>query len=73
MGLSRRRILVAAAAVPVLFAVDRGIRAAGDGIRAAAASVRPPAVGTSASRCAMCGAPDHSMLNPGCPAARMLG
>lgn len=73
MALSRRRILVAVATVPVLFVVDRGIRAAGDGIRAAAASVRPPAGGTSAGRCAMCGASDHSMLDPRCPAARKVG
>jgi hypothetical protein len=30
---------------------------------------RPAAAGTSATRCAACGAPEHAMLDRRCPAA----
>ncbi len=70
MRLSRRRLLSAVAAIPVILLVDRGARIVGDGVRAAAAALRPSSQGTSASRCALCGSPDHTMLDPRCPAAR---
>lgn len=70
MHLSRRRLLVTAAAVPAVLVADRGIRAVIDGARAAAGALRPPAFGTSATRCALCGATDHAMLDPRCPAAK---
>jgi hypothetical protein len=62
---ARRRLFLplVAAAVTTLFA----------GVAAAARSIalpgRPSASGTSATRCAQCGATDHTMLDPRCPAA----
>jgi hypothetical protein len=70
MRLSRRRLLAAAAAVPVVLAGERGVRFVADGVRGAADALRPPAQGTSATRCALCGSPDHTMLDPRCPVAR---
>lgn len=70
MPLSRRRLLAAATAMPIVLLVDQAIRAAGDAIRTAAASARPSAVGTSVDRCAQCGATDHTMLDRRCPAAK---
>jgi hypothetical protein len=68
--LTRRRLLAATAALPILAAVQRGL----EGLRSAAATVRPPGSGTSATRCAQCGAADHAMLDPRCPSApRVLG
>jgi hypothetical protein len=32
-------------------------------------SMRPATDGTSATRCALCGAVDHAMLDPRCPRA----
>jgi hypothetical protein len=70
MRLSRRRLLVATAVIPVALTAQRGVRVVADGVRGAAAALRPPAQGTSATRCAMCGSADHTMLDPRCPAAR---
>lgn len=70
MRLSRRRLLSTVAAIPVILLIDRGARIAGDGVGAAVAALRPPTQGTSASRCALCGSPEHAMLDPRCPAAR---
>jgi hypothetical protein len=70
MPLSRRRLLATAAAIPIVLVVGRGIRLAADGARAAVTALRPPAQGTSATRCGLCGSPDHTMLDPRCPAAR---
>lgn len=72
MSLTRRRLLAAAAAVPALVVVERGLRAAGDLVTGAARAVRPPADGTSVTRCALCGARDHAMLDPRCPAAKRV-
>jgi hypothetical protein len=49
---------------------ERTVRLAADGARSAAAALRPPAQGTSATRCGLCGSPDHTMLDPRCPAAK---
>lgn len=65
MGLTRRRLLAASAALPALLVAERAIGA----LRTTAAAVRPRADGTSATRCAQCGATGHAMLDPGCPRA----
>ena len=70
MPLSRRRLLAVAAALPIVLVAERGIRFAADGARAAATALRPASSGTSATRCAMCGSPDHTMLDRRCPAAK---
>jgi hypothetical protein len=68
--LTRRRLLAAAAAIPVALAAERGAHLASGGIRVTVNALRPPARGTSATRCALCGSTDHTMLDPRCPAAR---
>ncbi len=69
MPLSRRRLLLASIgaglAVPIIATAGR-LDAL---LRAGARTVRPPSVGTTATRCAQCGAQDHGMLDPRCPAA----
>ena len=69
MPLTRRRLLQAAGLVPIGFAVSALAASAGEAIRSAAAALRPPAAGTTATRCALCGATGHTMLDPRCPAA----
>lgn len=64
-GVRRRRVLGALAAAPALVAGSRLVAA---GLRAVPA-VRPPGSGSSAGRCAQCGATGHTMLDPSCPAA----
>lgn len=67
---SRRTLLLTALSLPAAWAVGR---LAGP-LTAAAIAVRPPASGSSATRCAACGAADHAMLDARCPAApRVLG
>ncbi len=63
--LTRRRMLALAGAVPLALAVApvSGL------LRAATSVLRPPSVGTTATRCAACGATDHTMLDPVCPAS----
>lgn len=72
MRLTRRHILVAAAAVPAAILADRVLQAAADAAVGALGAMRPPAQGTSATRCALCGSSDHTMLDPRCPAARKV-
>lgn len=62
---TRRRFLLAAAALPVAIGGAAGLAAARRGI----ASLRPRSRGRSASTCAQCGQLGHSMLDPACPAA----
>ncbi len=69
---SRRDVLVAAALVQAGALVGAALNAVGEVVARAAPSLRPQATGTSATRCAACGAGDHSMLDPGCPAARKV-
>jgi len=69
MAISRRHLVVAAATLPVLLAARRGAELAGDLIAGAVRDARPTAAGTSATRCAQCGSPDHTMLDPRCPLA----
>ncbi len=69
MAISRRHLLAAAAAVPAFLALRRGAELAGDVVAGAARGARPAPDGTSATRCAQCGAADHTMLDPRCPLA----
>lgn len=74
MAMSRRSLLVAVAAIPALAVLSRGATALGGLIGGAVAAARPAADGTSATRCAQCGATDHTMLDARCPMApRVLG
>ena len=74
MAVTRRRLLAAAATLPVLLVARRGVELAGDAIGGAVRSARPAAAGTSATRCAQCGSSDHTMLDPICALApRVLG
>ncbi|MFH0751251.1 MAG: hypothetical protein V2B17_05395 [Chloroflexota bacterium] len=72
MHLTRRRLLAAAAAIPALAAAERATHSMASVIGSTVRSVRPPADGTSATRCALCGARDHSMLDPRCPSAKRV-
>jgi len=69
MHLTRRRLLLGAAAIPALAGAQRASRSLAAVVDAATRAARPPASGTSASRCALCGADDHAMLDPRCPRA----
>jgi hypothetical protein len=62
--------MAAAAALPLVLLAERGVRLIADGARGAAAALRPSGEGTSATRCGLCGATDHTMLDPRCPAAK---
>ena len=74
MALTRRRLLVVAATVPVLVVARRGAELAGDMIARAVQHARPAASGTSTTRCAQCGSREHTMLDPNCALApRVLG
>ena len=72
MGFTRRRLLVLAAAIPAVLAVERVHAVVGDLSARAIAGARPAGRGTSATRCARCGADDHAMLDASCPAAPRL-
>jgi hypothetical protein len=69
MALSRRRLLIAAAAIPTVVVVQRAADTASEAVRAGIVALRPRGAGTSATRCAQCGSPDHTMLDPRCPLA----
>lgn len=70
MPVARRQLLIAAAVVPTSFVAGRAARAVDGSVQAAvsgaARAARPEPAGTSATRCARCGAPDHTMLDPRC-------
>jgi hypothetical protein len=70
--LTRRDLLRIGAFAPVGFVVGRAATALGGVIARSAPGLRPAATGTSATRCAACGAHDHTMLDPRCPAARRV-
>ena len=72
MSLTRRTLVRLAVAAPLGLAVTRVLEGAGALLTHAAPGVRPAASGTSSTRCALCGAGDHSMLDPRCPAARRV-
>lgn len=69
MALSRRHLLVVAASVPAFLAARQAGELLAEAVLAAARGARPSPDGTSASRCAQCGSPDHDMFHPGCPLA----
>ncbi len=74
MPISRRRLMAAAVAVPGAILLQRAIGVVEGGLAGAARAARPEPSGTSATRCAQCGSPDHTMLDPDCPLApRVLG
>lgn len=64
MVVSRRGLFVVAAGVPVALVT----LCLGDALKAVGTVLRPAPSGTTATRCAACGARDHSMLDPDCPA-----
>lgn len=70
MRLTRRNLLIAAGAVSAFAIAERGTRVASEAVGRAVTAMRPAADGTSATRCALCGAADHAMLDPRCPRAR---
>jgi hypothetical protein len=72
MHLTRRRLLLGAAAIPALAGADRVSRSIAGIVGSAVRAVRPPVDGTSATRCARCGAGDHAMLDTRCPAAKRV-
>lgn len=63
--LTRRRLLVPLAALTATSAFSGTLAAR----RRVMLPSRPLASGTSATRCAQCGAHDHTMLDRRCPAA----
>lgn len=65
LHLTRRRLLALAGVAPVALAVGPVF----GWLRAATGALRPPSAGTTATRCAACGATDHTMLDPDCPAS----
>jgi hypothetical protein len=70
--ISRRALLAVAAWMPVGYAVETAAAATGRIVSRAAVDLRPGPAGTTATRCAACGAGDHAMLDPRCPAARKV-
>jgi hypothetical protein len=70
MPVTRRRLLIAVGGASAFVVTERGVRTAAAAVGRAAAAMRPAPSGTSTTRCALCGAADHSMLDPGCPRAR---
>lgn len=74
MQLTRRRLLAATGAAAALVIVERASGTLTGVATRAVSAIRPTASGTSATRCAQCGASDHTMLDPRCPMApRVLG
>lgn len=69
---SRRDLIRIALLAPIGFAAGRGAALIGGVVTWTAPALRPAAWGTSATRCAACGAADHTMLDPRCPAARRV-
>lgn len=72
MPITRRDMLRAAIVIPTGAAVAAFVGRAGETLRVAARELRPEPDGTSATRCAACGARGHTMLDPHCPAARKV-
>jgi hypothetical protein len=72
MPLTRRQLLRATCLIPIGVTVSVVAMRAGELVGSAAGVVRPAPTGTSATRCALCGASDHAMLDPRCPAARQV-
>lgn len=72
MSVTRRRLLVAGLASPIL-ATLRPVEAMASAVQRRLTPLgRPAPRGTSASRCAVCGGAGHAMLDVACPARRDL-
>jgi hypothetical protein len=69
MATSRRRLLAAGLATLGALVVPRVVDFVEQGVGGAIRGARPAPSGTSATRCAQCGSPDHTMLDPRCPLA----
>jgi hypothetical protein len=69
MATSRRRLLAAGIAALGALVVPRAVDVVEQGVSGAIRAARPAPSGTSATRCAQCGSPDHTMLDPRCPLA----
>ena len=70
MRLTRRRLLAAAGAVSAFAVTERVVRTGSTAVGSALGAMRPAPTGTSTDRCALCGSPDHAMLDPRCPRSR---
>ena len=74
MDVSRRHVLIAAAALPAVAVAGRAAETVVRAANGAIMAIRPVPRGTSGTCCAQCGAHDHGMLDPRCPLApRVLG
>jgi hypothetical protein len=69
MATSRRRLLVIGLVGLGALAVPRAVGVVEQGVNGAIRAARPAPSGTSATRCAQCGATDHTMLDRRCPLA----
>ena len=67
MRIPRRTLLATAIAIPGLVMARQAATLLGEAAAGATRGARPGASGTSATRCALCGSPDHAMLDPRCP------
>lgn len=70
MPLTRRHLLAAAGAASAFAITERGVHAVSAAVERAVAAARPATSGTSADRCALCGSPEHAMLDARCPRSR---
>ena len=70
MPLTRRHLLAAVGAASAFAVTERGVRVASSAVGRAVEAMRPATAGTSADRCALCGSPDHAMLDQRCPRSR---
>lgn len=70
MPITRRRLLAAAGAASAFAVSERAVRVTSAAVGSAVEAMRQSAAGTSADRCALCGSPDHAMLDPRCPRFR---
>lgn len=66
---SRRTILLAGVVAVGALVVPRAVDVVEQGVTGALRAARPSPSGTTATRCAQCGSPDHTMLDPRCPLA----
>ncbi|MCC6829862.1 MAG: hypothetical protein IT200_00820 [Thermoleophilia bacterium] len=66
--MTRRRLLAAALAAPVVATFTPLLRTHAAAARGMAGALRPSPDGRADRRCASCGAPDHTMLDAACPA-----
>jgi len=70
MLVTRRHLFAVAGATAAFIVIERGTKAVVAAAGRAVIAMRPAPSGTSADRCALCGSPDHAMLDPRCPRSR---